>query len=77
MKAKSHDLKLSTAMREAINSFIVKFKITHKPLICNYCYLSTCDYSDYHVDHDEPPFRMFKDNFINTTNLDIPDYFFI
>ena len=44
-------------------------------MICNYCNLNTYDYKDYHVDHDEPPFRTLKDNFINTTELDIPDYF--
>ena len=75
MKAKSHDLKLSTAMREAVNSCISKFKIKQQPLICNYCNLNTYDYKDYHVDHDEPPFRTLKENFINTTELSIPDYF--
>ena len=75
MKAKSHDLKLSTAMREAVNSCIIDFKRNHKPLICNYCNLSTYDYKDYHVDHDDPPFRILKDTFINTANLDSPDYF--
>jgi len=62
-------------MREAISYFIMDFKRNRNPLICNYCYLSTCDYNDYHVDHDDPPFRILKDNFINTTKLDIPDYF--
>lgn len=74
MKGKSHDLKLSTAMRDAVKSFINSFK-TKQPLICNYCYLNTCDYTDYHVDHDDPPFRILRDNFINKTELDIPEYF--
>ena len=73
VKEKPYNLKLALAMREAISSFIIKFKRKHNPLICNYCSSDAC--GEYHVDHEEPPFRILKDNFINISKLDTPKSF--
>ena len=41
----------------------MKFKKEQFELQCSLCNVSDLDYSNYHVDHNEPPFRTIRDNF--------------
>ena len=52
-RVKSSMNNLTTAMRQAIAPDTIRFKKSH------------LDYSEYHVDHNDPPFRTIRDNFIN------------
>lgn len=62
---------LTRAMREAIKNDIIEFKhkSQHKCQICG------TEESDFHVDHNFPPFRDLKTNFLNTTTTQQPTYF--
>ena len=63
---------LYTAMRQAIAPDMIKFKKEQFELQCSLCQVSDLDYSDYHVDHNEPPFRTIRDNFISLPGSLIP-----
>lgn len=65
---------LYNAMREAISGEIHSFK-QNSILVCNFCKLDTNTLSDYHVDHDDPPFRKLKDDFLTNNILRIPNKF--
>lgn len=62
---------LTRAMREAIQNDIIAFKNqSHKK--CQYC---GTENSDFHVDHNFPPFRDLKTKFLNITTIPIPTLF--
>ena len=64
-RVKSSMNNLTTAMRQAIAPDTIRFKKSQEELICMFCNKSNLDYSEYHVDHNDPPFRTIRDNFIN------------
>ena len=63
---------LYTAMRQAIAPDMIKFKKEQIELQCSLCQVSDLNYSDYHVDHNEPPFRTIRDNFTSLPGSMIP-----
>ena len=67
-KARNINYSLNYAMRQAIKDDVIKYKQDQKELICNFCNVINIPYSEYHVDHDEPPFRVIKDNFLKLNN---------
>ena len=62
-KQRTQNADLTVAMREAISRDIYIFKQSNQ-LICNYCKETNLESQDFHVDHNEPPFRTIKDNFL-------------
>ena len=73
-KKRPHARDLSNAMRYAISNDIKDFR-NKSALICSYCKLDTGVELDYHVDHDDPPFRKLKDDFLKENTLKIPTTF--
>lgn len=73
-KVRSSKYDLNMAMRQAIMNDIIKFKKSSN-LICSICKNENRNYEDYHVDHNEPPFRTLRDNFLLNENLNIPVLF--
>lgn len=73
-KERSDDRNLSNAMRQAIYDDIREFKDA-SDLICNQCKTDKCDAWDFHVDHDEPPFRKLKEDFLQLNQLNVPTIF--
>jgi hypothetical protein len=73
-KPRTHTELLTDAMREAIHEDIYELKM-NQVMKCNLC--KTIDHvcADFHVDHDDPPFREIKENFLKQTNLPIPNIF--
>ena len=63
-KPRTINYNLNCAMREAIKNDVINYKQNQIKLICNFCKVTDILYSEYHVDHDEPPFRIIKDNFL-------------
>jgi hypothetical protein len=74
-KVRSSTSSLITAMRQAIAPDMIKFKREQTELKCCLCKASTLDYSDYHVDHNDPPFRTIRDNYTSLHELLIPSNF--
>ena len=66
-KVRSTITNLYTSMRQAIAPDMIKFKKEQKELICSLCDKTTLEYSEFHVDHNEPPFRIIRDNYISLT----------
>ena len=62
-------------MRQAIAPDMVKLKKEQIGLKCSLCNISTLDYSDYHVDHNDPPFRTIRYNYSSLNGLMIPSNF--
>jgi hypothetical protein len=69
---------LNIAMRRTIYPFVSAFKrdmyIRHGKIQCYLCEIDNED-EDYQVDHDDPPFRELRDNFIKHTKILIPQTF--
>ena len=71
-KVRSSTTNLYTAMRQAIAPDMVKFKKDQKELICSLCNISNLEYSKFHVDHNDPPFRTIRDNYNSLPGTIIP-----
>ena len=74
-KVRSITEDLTTAMREAIKKETIAYKKNQIKLQCNICKSDNELYKDYQVDHDFPPFRDIKNNFLNLTPTIIPQTF--
>lgn len=74
-KPRSDKYNLTRAMRESISPQTIKFKQSQIKLICNICKSINEEYSNYHVDHNEPPFRVLRDTFLSHTDLNVPTSF--
>jgi hypothetical protein len=66
---------LNRAMRESISPFTMQYKKSQSKLICSLCKKEDDEYSNYHVDHNDPPFRTIRDNFLTETTKTIPAFF--
>lgn len=62
---------LKRAMRNSIQPQIYEFRSSNPDIYCNLCDA----YSDIQVDHHRPTFRELYDNFLSSTELDIPTAF--
>lgn len=67
----SHHLNL--AMRSAIREDIVNFRNKQTKMQCKLC--NTEDANEYHIDHNMPPFRDLKSDFLRETKTPIPNIF--
>ena len=74
-KVRSITEDLTTAMREAIKEETIAYKKNQIKLQCNICKSDNELYGDYQVDHDFPPFRDIKNNFLNLSPSIIPQTF--
>lgn len=74
-KVRSITEDLTTAMREAIKDDIIAYKKQKNKLECNICKSDNEPYKNYHVDHNFPPFRALKNDFLNLTPSIIPKTF--
>ena len=74
-KVRSITEDLTAAMREAIKEETIAYKKNQIILQCNICKSDNELYGDYQVDHDFPPFRDIKNNFLNLTPSIIPQTF--
>jgi len=63
---------LLRAMREAIHYYTNEYKQKQGKLICNFCKTENEPNENYHVDHDNPSFKILKDNFLQLTEKQIP-----
>jgi hypothetical protein len=63
-------------MRETIHCDNHEFKMK-QVMKCNLCKTTDHVCADFHVDHDDPTFRVIKDNFLKQTNLPIPTIPFV
>lgn len=71
-KLKTTDYHLSRAMREAIKHETIKYKQKQSKLICNFCKTENEFYENYHVDHNNPSFKILKSMFLQSTKKQIP-----
>ncbi len=74
-KLRSTTHHLNIAMRQSISTDIIKFKKSQSQLQCNHCQIMDIDYRDFHVDHNDPPFRTLKHNFLDLNKDTIPTSF--
>jgi len=72
-KERTSQFNLIKAMRYVIREDTIIFKKNNK-LICNLCSKDNEVYENYHVDHNNPSFKLLKENFLKT-QLEVPIYF--
>lgn len=75
-KQRTNKQLLIQAMRQAVSEKTIDFKRKNKHnLICNICKTKDEKYSNYHVDHDEPSFKILSDDFLKHTKIECPTTF--
>ena len=68
-RTKLTDNTLSIVMRQAIKKDTIEFKKKQPTLICSLCNIKELSYSDYHVDHNYPPFRDIRKEFLELQKI--------
>ena len=74
-KVRSTMADLTSAIRDAIKEETITYKKNQIKLECNICKSDNELYNNYQVDHNFPPFRTIKDNFLKLTLSRIPETF--